>query len=85
MGANIRIGTMASTGFARQFENSLLWLATNSSPKPPSLGKRRGREGNPCIFWFPLSFQERGAGDEFAAAPPFFELAGKASSTIERR
>jgi hypothetical protein len=47
----------------------------NSSPQPPSLEKRRGRNR-----FLPLSFQERGPGGEFkrcqfrSNSPPFCDL-----------
>jgi hypothetical protein len=51
-------GSSQARGFARQFEIGRSVSAPNSSPKPPSLGKRRGLEGTHWIFRFPLSFRE---------------------------
>jgi FAD:protein FMN transferase len=54
-------------GFGGQFGIARSATRTNSSPKPPSLGKRRGLEGSQLNFRIPLSSQERGPGGEFAS------------------
>jgi hypothetical protein len=74
----------AAARFARQFETSTHGTATELIPQPPSLGKRRGLEGNHFTFWFPLSFQERGSGGEFVAAAEHLALACKAAAATPR-